>query len=126
MTTDYLRCGSSAVSGRKMRVSALPELQAYLPSFSPPPKAAMEAREFIRVRLHQGRKKAVQEVNDLRKSIQNRVPYYARDGKTVHDKPGVKSILDKPEIRAVFDKPEVKSILDKPEVKTILWKLWKK
>ena len=52
MTTDYLRCGSSAVSGRKMRVSALPELQAYPPSFSPPPKAAMEAREFIRVRLH--------------------------------------------------------------------------
>jgi hypothetical protein len=35
-----------------MRVSALPELQAYPPSFSPPPKAAMEAREFIRVRLH--------------------------------------------------------------------------
>ena len=68
----------------------------------------------------------MQEVNDLRKSIQNRVPYYARDGKTVHDKPGVKSIQDKPEIRAVFDKPEVKSILDKPEVKTILWKLWKK
>ena len=36
----------------KMRVSALPELQAYPPSFSPPPKAAMEAREFIRVSLH--------------------------------------------------------------------------
>ena len=36
-----------------MRVSALPELQAYPPSFSPPPKAAMEAREFIRVRLHE-------------------------------------------------------------------------
>jgi len=35
-----------------MRVSALPELQAYPPSFSPPPKAAMEAREYIRVRLH--------------------------------------------------------------------------
>jgi tRNA(fMet)-specific endonuclease VapC len=37
-----------------MRVSALPELQAYPPSFSPPPKAAMEAREFIRVSLHYG------------------------------------------------------------------------
>jgi hypothetical protein len=36
-----------------MRVSALPELQAYPLSFSPPPKAAMEAREFIRVRLHE-------------------------------------------------------------------------
>jgi len=35
-----------------MRVSALPELQAYPPSFSPPPKAAMEARDFSRVSLH--------------------------------------------------------------------------
>ena len=37
---------------KKMRVSALPELQAYPPSFSPPPKAAMEARDFSRVSLH--------------------------------------------------------------------------
>lgn len=76
--------------------------------------------------FEQGRKKAAQEVNELRKSIQDRVPYYVRNGKMDRDKPGVKSILDKPEIKAVFDKPEVRSILDKPEVKSILWKLWKK
>lgn len=59
--------------------------------------------------FEQGRKKAAQEVNELRKSIQDRVPYHAR-----------------PEGKIFPEKPELKTIFDRPEVKSILWKLWKK
>ena len=77
--------------------------------------------------FEQGRKKAAQEVNELRKSIQDRVPYHMRSGKSMFpEKPKLKSILDKPEVKSVLDKPEVRSFLDKPEVQSILWKLWKK
>ena len=53
-----------------MRVSALPELQAYPPSFSPPPKAAMEARDFSRVSLHSETYYSVY-MQDLLESHQN-------------------------------------------------------
>lgn len=51
-TEDYLRSGERS---RRLRIlCAYPRsnFQAYPPAWNPPPKAAMEAREFIHVRLH--------------------------------------------------------------------------
>ena len=63
-----------------MRVSALPELQAYPPSFIPPPKAAMEARDFSRVSLHEAileRSTCAESFEPYPSTRDRKNPYYA-------------------------------------------------